>query len=183
MGQVSSRWSLRRQQPAGCSAAGGVRAEVGAGAAGRAGHRGPRAPRAWPSARMICSEAELEIVADDSGILVLPESWRAGDRLVGPRALDRRHGPRARGRTPNRPDALGHLGVARDVGAPSSIARRGRRTCDRPDAANTREAGDRSPRPSAAGRYLGYVLEGMSVQLLPASGCGSGAPASACGRS
>ncbi len=67
------------------------------------------------SAGMICSEYELDIGDDHKGILVLPDDANPGD-------------PFSRyywdddvvfeiGITPNRPDCLSHIGVARDIAA------------------------------------------------------------------
>jgi phenylalanyl-tRNA synthetase beta chain len=70
-----------------------------------------------PSEGMLCSEAELGLGDDGDGILVLPAgSWAPGTPLS--KAL-----PAARdtifeiGLTPNRPDGLGHLGLAREAAA------------------------------------------------------------------
>ncbi|HEX4627502.1 MAG TPA: hypothetical protein VH137_01835, partial [Gemmatimonadales bacterium] len=70
-----------------------------------------------PSEGMLCSEAELGLGDDGGGILVLPEGTAApGTPLV--QAL-----PAARDTildialTPNRPDALGHVGLAREAAA------------------------------------------------------------------
>ena len=70
-----------------------------------------------PSEGMLCSEAELGLGDDGDGILVLPVGTAPpGTPLV--QAF-----PAARdtileiGLTPNRPDALGHLGLAREAGA------------------------------------------------------------------
>ena len=70
-----------------------------------------------PSEGMLCSEAELGLGDDGDGILVLPPGTAApGAPLV--QVL-----PGARdtilelGLTPNRPDALGHLGLAREAAA------------------------------------------------------------------
>jgi len=70
-----------------------------------------------PSEGMLCSEAELGLSDDAAGILVLPPGTAApGAPLV--QVL-----PAARdtilelGVTPNRPDALGHLGLAREAAA------------------------------------------------------------------
>ncbi|HET6583987.1 MAG TPA: hypothetical protein VFG69_11075, partial [Nannocystaceae bacterium] len=77
---------------------------------------GAKPVRGVASAGMICSETELDIGPDGDGILVLPADFRAGERLV-----DRVPGIADTiielGVTPNRPDALGHVGVARDVAA------------------------------------------------------------------
>jgi phenylalanyl-tRNA synthetase beta chain len=66
---------------------------------------------------MLCSEAELGLGDDASGILVLP----AGTAKPGARLLDALPGARDTileiGLTPNRPDGLGHLGLAREAAA------------------------------------------------------------------
>jgi phenylalanyl-tRNA synthetase beta chain len=65
---------------------------------------------------MLCSEVELGLGPDDSGIIVLEDAPAAGTRLVDylPGAVDHVLEINV---TPNRPDALGHRGVARDVAA------------------------------------------------------------------
>ncbi len=66
---------------------------------------------------MLCSEVELGIGDDGEGLLVLePGSARAGQSLVD--AVPSAHDfVLELGVTPNRPDALGHVGVARDLAA------------------------------------------------------------------
>jgi phenylalanyl-tRNA synthetase beta chain len=66
---------------------------------------------------MLCSEAELGLTDDSDGILVLPaKSAKAGDKLVDvvPSARDT---ILEIGLTPNRPDGLGHIGLAREIAA------------------------------------------------------------------
>ena len=82
----------------------------------------PRAIAGVTSEGMLCSEAELGLTEDSEGILVLPaDSAKAGDRFV--EAV-----PGARdtileiGVTPNRPDALGHIGLAREAAALFGVA-------------------------------------------------------------
>ncbi|MCC6644199.1 MAG: phenylalanine--tRNA ligase subunit beta [Polyangiaceae bacterium] len=77
----------------------------------------PRAIGGVTSEGMLCSERELGVGDGDDGILVLPTgSARAGQPLL-------EAAPSARdvvfeiGVTPNRPDALGHVGLARDLAA------------------------------------------------------------------
>ncbi len=74
-----------------------------------------------PSAGMLCSEQELGLSESAEGIVVFsPGSTAPGTRLVD-------YVPAARDTvfdlaiTPNRPDALGHLGVARDLAASFGI--------------------------------------------------------------
>jgi len=64
---------------------------------------------------MICSEAELGISNDHSGILVLPEETLPGKPLAEVIGYD--DVVFEIGITPNRPDALSHVGVARDLSA------------------------------------------------------------------
>jgi phenylalanyl-tRNA synthetase beta chain len=65
---------------------------------------------------MICSESELGLSDDHSGIMVLDESLEAGIPLR--QALDVEKDVIFEiGLTPNRPDAACHIGVARDLSA------------------------------------------------------------------
>jgi len=64
---------------------------------------------------MICSEAELGIGNDHSGILVLDSSLKEGMTLS--EAMQLNDVIFEIGITPNRPDALSHIGVARDLAA------------------------------------------------------------------
>jgi len=68
-----------------------------------------------PSRGMICSESELRIGAGSDGIMVLPKDAVVGTPLgealpVGDTVFEV-------GLTPNRPDCLGHIGIARDLAA------------------------------------------------------------------
>ncbi len=62
---------------------------------------------------MICSEAELGLGDDSSGIMVLPENLEVGDPLDKALGLD--DVAIELELTPNRPDCLGVVGVAREV--------------------------------------------------------------------
>lgn len=64
---------------------------------------------------MICSEAELKLGNDESGILVLDKNLKTGTPLAKALSLDDVIFEIAV--TPNRPDALSHIGVARDLSA------------------------------------------------------------------
>jgi phenylalanyl-tRNA synthetase beta chain len=76
----------------------------------------PRMIRGIESAGMLCSEKELGLGEDSTGILALPEA------TVGQSALDavRAQPTLTLSITPNRPDLLSHLGVAREVAAATS---------------------------------------------------------------
>ncbi|MBW2264287.1 MAG: phenylalanine--tRNA ligase subunit beta, partial [Deltaproteobacteria bacterium] len=67
------------------------------------------------SAGMLCSEAELAIGPDESGILILEEEFSPGTQLARAYDLDDRILEYTI--TPNRPDCLGHVGLAREVSA------------------------------------------------------------------
>ncbi len=64
---------------------------------------------------MICSEAELELSDDHSGIMVLSNGVKEGTPIT--EALSLNDVIFEIGITPNRPDALSHIGVARDLAA------------------------------------------------------------------
>lgn len=124
----------------------------------------PREIRGVPSVGMICAEDELGIGHDEAGIMILPSAWAAGDRLT-----DRVPGIRdtifTLGVTPNRPDALGHVGVARD------LAVKLRRQLHPTDT----HLSDPTPMtgrvvleaPDRCGRYIGRVFESVSVGPSP----------------
>jgi len=65
---------------------------------------------------MICAEDEIGIGASHEGIIVLPESCVAGTPVSQVLAVYQ-DSVMALGITPNRNDALGHIGVARDIAA------------------------------------------------------------------
>jgi phenylalanyl-tRNA synthetase beta chain len=82
----------------------------------------PRAIGGIVSEGMLCSEVELGIGDDASGILILPEGTAApGTRLVDavPATRDVIFDINL---TPNRPDALGHIGLAREAAALFGLA-------------------------------------------------------------
>jgi phenylalanyl-tRNA synthetase beta chain len=72
---------------------------------------GERKLRGVESKGMICSEDELEIGPDSDGIIILPSDFTPGQALADavPEIADTVIEISV---TPNRPDALGHLGVA-----------------------------------------------------------------------
>ncbi len=64
---------------------------------------------------MICAEDELLLSDDHSGIMVLDEKFNPGDKIS--EVLKLNDVIFEIGVTPNRPDALSHIGVARDLSA------------------------------------------------------------------
>ncbi len=71
--------------------------------------------RGVESEGMICSESELELSNDDSGIMVLADDLSAGTLIS--EAMGMNDVIMDIAVTPNRPDALSHIGVARDLSA------------------------------------------------------------------
>lgn len=124
----------------------------------------PREIRGVASTGMICAEDELGIGTDDSGIMILPEDWRAGDRLSDrvPGLIDTIF---TLGITPNRPDALGHVGVARDL----AVKLRHPFEPGRPRISDGQEAPDlvTLAAPDRCGRYVGRVFEDIRVGPSP----------------
>ena len=75
--------------------------------------------RGAPSFGMICSERELGLTEDHTGIMVLPESFVVGKPLVDQLALDREVLDISI--TPNRADCLSVLGLARETALACSL--------------------------------------------------------------
>lgn len=120
--------------------------------------------RGEPSHGMICSEQELDLGPDADGILVLPDAWAAGERLVDrvPAIADTIFELSI---TPNRPDALGHVGVARDLavklGLPLRVAARPLSAAPDDPSLVTLQA------PDGCGRYFAFAFEGAHVGRSP----------------
>lgn len=81
---------------------------------------GRRMIRGKRSEGMLCSPRELGLGEDHSGIWLLPADSRSGQRL--PAALKGRHDSFELEVLANRPDLMGHLGVAREVAAACGVA-------------------------------------------------------------
>ena len=64
---------------------------------------------------MICSERELQLSDEHEGIMVLPDDLVAGQNFM--EAYGHKFLSVELDLTPNRPDALSHQGVARDIAA------------------------------------------------------------------
>ncbi len=125
---------------------------------------GARSIRGVESRGMICSEVELEIGADGDGIMVLPQTWAAGDKLIDrvPGIVDTVFELSV---TPNRPDALGHVGVARDLAAKLrcnlAVAPLTAPVADEDASLVTLEA------PKRCGRYFGFGFADARVGPSP----------------
>ncbi len=64
---------------------------------------------------MLCSDKELNLGDDHSGIMILPESYRIGSRLIDEMGMN--DTVFDINITPNRPDGLSAIGIARDLAA------------------------------------------------------------------
>ena len=120
--------------------------------------------RGVESRGMVCSERELGIGEDHDGILVLdtdaPLGTPIGD-VLGETVLDLEL-------TPNRPDCLGMVGLARDVAALTGKALRFPDvTYPESDTAASNRARVTISDPDLCPRYVGAVIEGVTVGESP----------------
>ena len=88
--------------------------------AGRPPHRPGQASAASTRTGMLCSARELGLSEDASGLLILPGDAVPGTPLA--RVLGIEDVVLEVNVTPNRPDALSHLGIAREVAAATGAA-------------------------------------------------------------
>ena len=121
---------------------------------------------------MICAEDELGLSDDHSGIMVLPEDAPVGAPLseyLERAGLGGRDAVLDVAITPNRPDAVSHIGVARDVAALT------RKPLRRPEV-RVPEPGGEAARlfsveikaPEGCGRYVGILVRGVTIKESPA---------------
>jgi len=124
---------------------------------------------------MICAEDELGIGTDHDGILVLPASTRVGSPAADALGVSSDHQIEI-GLTPNRTDAMGHMGVARDLRAAllwSGGAEVGRRVPDLTDLPEAQLSVGNGPirieveDPEGAPCYLGIALRNVKVGPSP----------------
>ncbi len=114
---------------------------------------------------MICSEIELGIGTDAAGIMVLPADSPLGVPLAD--VMEQADATLELEVTPNRPDQLGHVGVAREI-----AAMYGRELCPPPapeypsrgDDGVSIEIGD----PGECFRFVARVIRGVKVGPSPA---------------
>ncbi len=122
--------------------------------------------RGQTSCGMICSERELGLSDDHTGILVLPESTAIGQRLVDAMEMDCEVLDLSI--TPNRPDCLSILGVARETasafGLPFHVP-------DLPFETDSKSGETILPieieDPELCWQYGGRVIEGIKVAPSP----------------
>ncbi len=120
---------------------------------------------------MICAEDELGLSEDHAGIMVLEKDAEVGQpfaEYLAARGRLRQDATLDIAITPNRPDAVSHLGVARDVAAVTE------RALTRPDVAVPEVGGEAAEQiaveieaPEACRRYVGLVVRGVTVGESP----------------
>jgi phenylalanyl-tRNA synthetase beta chain len=122
--------------------------------------------RKIPSAGMICSEKELGLSDDHSGIMILPDGLRTGEPLS--LALGLEDTLLEVNVTPNRADCLSHMGIAREIAAIFN------RTLKQPDisAAPAGEAISQITSvaivsPKQCPRYAGRIVRGVTIGPSP----------------
>lgn len=118
---------------------------------------------------MLCSETELGLASEAEGILTFaPKAFPAGKRFL--EAFPSAHDTVLElGITPNRPDALGHVGVARDLAArlglkfaPREVARR-----SSDDSELQKRVQLSNEAPDLCPRYGAAVVDGVTVRRSP----------------
>ncbi|MDM8552938.1 phenylalanine--tRNA ligase subunit beta [Desulfobacterales bacterium HSG2] len=122
--------------------------------------------RGETSEGMLCSETELGLGTDESGIMILDPSLKPGDKIA--KALGLSDTVFEIGLTPNRPDCLSIIGIAREIAAIQKTDVKYPET-DISDTDNeisnltsvTIEAPDHCP------RYAGRLLENVTVAPSP----------------
>src|SRR5512136_1425081 len=131
------------------------------------GHRIERARlRGVESNGMLCSAKELGLSAESSGLMLLPGEARPGTPVA--EVLGVEDTVLEVNVTPNRPDALSHLGIAREVAAIFGRAVR------MPRAALSQKGGPaaeavrvRIEAPEKCARYAARVIEGVKIGPAP----------------
>ena len=119
----------------------------------------PMTMRGVQSAGMLCSASELKISEESSGLLLLPADAPIGKSIREYLALDDQ--VLVLKLTPNRPDCLGVVGIAREVAALS-----GAPLCVKPIAAVVASITDSLTidvqAPDLCGRFAGRVIKGVN---------------------
>jgi phenylalanyl-tRNA synthetase beta chain len=123
--------------------------------------------RGVASEGMICSEVELGLGDDSSGIMVLPDGWVAGSPFATAAGLD--DVVIDFEVTPNRPDCLSVVGMAREVAALAQVDLR----LPEPQLQTAGEPVDKATSVAiedeeGCGRYVARIVRGVKVRPSPA---------------
>ncbi len=123
--------------------------------------------RGVASAGMICSTVELGLGDDSSGIMVLPDDWIAGASFAVAAGLDDTVIDFEV--TPNRPDCLSVVGIAREVAALAQVELRlPAIELNTSGAPAESVASVTIEDPQGCGRYVARVIRGVHVGPSPA---------------
>lgn len=126
-----------------------------------------REVRGVPSEGMLCAEDELGLGEGHEGILDLGAKAEVGTPLAEALGLD--DVIFEIGVTPNRPDALSHLGTARDLAALAGLKLKAPAARFKAAGEATAEAASvRIEDPDRCPRYVARVVEGVKVRPSPA---------------
>lgn len=128
--------------------------------------------RGVESAGMICSEKEAGLGTQADGIMVLPENARPGTAAKDYFGIPEADYAIHIGLTPNRPDAMSHIGVARDVCAWLSHHQKKDYPVKLPDTTLPEQQSDLPVSVTVAAtaaclRYAGITLSGVTVSASP----------------
>lgn len=121
---------------------------------------------------MLCAEDELGLGQSHDGILVLPEDIKTGTPASTYFELEDDYQIEI-GLTPNRSDAMGHIGVARDLVAYLNIHENGNKQINWPSVDefkvenNDNEVEILIKNKEACPRYVGTFIEGIKVEASP----------------
>ncbi len=123
--------------------------------------------RGVDSSGMLCSAKELGLPEGEHGLLILDPSLKVGTPIAQALGLD--DVIFEVNVTPNRSDALSHLGIAREVATLTGVALK------KPEAKLNESSTDASTKvqiriddPERCWRYVGRVIEGVTVKPSPA---------------
>ena len=129
--------------------------------------------RGVESQGMLCAEDELGLGQSHAGILVLDPSIEVGKSAASYFELEDDHQIEI-GLTPNRADAMGHIGVARDVAAFLNVHRNKGLSIQWPSVESFKKGkadlkiNVSVENQAACPRYMGTTITGVTVQPSPA---------------
>ena len=114
---------------------------------------------------MICAEDEIGLGTSHAGIMVLPDSYVAGTPIVSLGFYDVTLEVNV---TPNRPDALSHLGIARELAAAfgKTLKPISPQVMESSEKAGAKISLEVVPG-SGCSRYVGRVIEGVKIAPSP----------------
>jgi phenylalanyl-tRNA synthetase beta chain len=128
--------------------------------------------RGVESEGMICAEDELGLGHDHDGIMILPDDAEVGQSAKTFFQIQEDYIFEI-GLTPNRSDAMGHIGVARDLVAYLNIHERAGLKLEQPDVSdfkvdnNAKQIEVSVEDPIQAPRYAGITINNIKVQSSP----------------